>query len=359
MPSEPLSIDLFCRVIDNLGDIGVCWRLARRLDALGSRLRLVVDDLSAFSRIEPRIDAALQQQALGRIVVCQWPSVDMAWQAADVVIEAFACDMPQAALQAMRRRHHAGHRVVWINLEYLSAEDWVTKCHGLPSPQGAGLVRHFFFPGFGPRTGGLLGDFKPGSTWPLEQPRPRSKELRVSLFCYPNAPIPELLQGLSRLGRPVCVFAPLSIEAPEQLPDRLCWQSYNWLDQAGFDTLLAHCDLNLVRGEDSFVRAQRAGRPMLWQAYPQAQQAHVDKLHAWVDLRLQTSEVPEDFAAAWRLALDAWNGVQRPDCLPDVLPDLLDRQHTAWQADSIRWAEQLDAWPELGESLLAFIRARL
>ena len=358
MPSEALSVDLFCRVVDNLGDIGVCWRLARRLDALGCRMRLVVDDLSAFSRIEPRIDAALPEQALGRIAVRQWASVGQGWQAADVAIEAFACDMPQAALQAMRKRHLAGHRVVWINLEYLSAEDWVTECHGLPSPQGGGLVRHFFFPGFGPKTGGLLGDFNPDPTLPLTLASLQT-ELRVSLFCYGGAPVPALLRALQRVDQPVRVLAPASIEVPTRLPDGVCWQAYDWLDQAGFDTLLAHCDLNLVRGEDSFVRAQRAGRPILWQAYPQAEQAHIDKLHAWADRRLQATGAPSEFAAAWRLALDAWNGAQPADRLSDTLQDLLGRHRTAWQAESARWAAHLDAWPELGNSLLAFIRAKL
>jgi hypothetical protein len=28
MPAMQLHWDIFCRVIDNFGDIGVCWRLA-------------------------------------------------------------------------------------------------------------------------------------------------------------------------------------------------------------------------------------------------------------------------------------------------------------------------------------------
>ncbi|HET7526824.1 MAG TPA: elongation factor P maturation arginine rhamnosyltransferase EarP, partial [Burkholderiaceae bacterium] len=38
--------DLFCRVIDNLGDAGVCWRLASDLAARGQQVRLVIDDAS-------------------------------------------------------------------------------------------------------------------------------------------------------------------------------------------------------------------------------------------------------------------------------------------------------------------------
>ncbi|MBY0444112.1 MAG: elongation factor P maturation arginine rhamnosyltransferase EarP, partial [Burkholderiales bacterium] len=36
--------DIFCRVIDNYGDIGVCWRLARQLSfEHGFAVRLMVD----------------------------------------------------------------------------------------------------------------------------------------------------------------------------------------------------------------------------------------------------------------------------------------------------------------------------
>ena len=45
--------DLFCRVIDNHGDLGVCWRLARDLVARGERARLWVDDASALAWMAP------------------------------------------------------------------------------------------------------------------------------------------------------------------------------------------------------------------------------------------------------------------------------------------------------------------
>lgn len=57
-------------------------------------------------------------------------------------------------------------------------------------------------------------------------------------------------------------------------------------DQAGYDRLLWSCDLNLVRGEDSFVRAQWAARPFLWHIYPQEEQAHMVKLDGFLDYYL-------------------------------------------------------------------------
>ncbi len=359
MRSEPLSIDLFCRVVDNLGDIGVCWRLARRLETLGCRVRLIVDDLGSFSRIEPRVNTGLEHQSIGSVDVWQWAAAQSHWHCADAVIEAFACDMPEAARQSLHERKASGLATVWINLEYLTAEDWAAGCHGLPSPQAGGLVRHFFFPGFGTATGGLLGDFKATGQPPFDLPDVSEDELRVSLFCYPDAPIETLLQALARLARPVRLLAPRAIPQPEHLPGQLRWQAYDWLDQGGFDALLACCDLNLVRGEDSFVRAQHAGRPMLWQAYSQAEQAHLEKLRAWQQCRLEVTQPDPSLGNAWTRALEAWNGGCAASDLVPALSSLLSEHHQAWAAESARWATQVAEWPELGESLLAFIRAKL
>ena len=41
--------DLFCRVVDNFGDVGVCWRLAADLAQRGEQVRLWIDDASALT----------------------------------------------------------------------------------------------------------------------------------------------------------------------------------------------------------------------------------------------------------------------------------------------------------------------
>ncbi len=49
-----IACDIFCEVIDNFGDIGVCWRLARQLASEhGWQVRLFVDDLKAFHALCP------------------------------------------------------------------------------------------------------------------------------------------------------------------------------------------------------------------------------------------------------------------------------------------------------------------
>jgi uncharacterized repeat protein (TIGR03837 family) len=153
-----VSWDIFCNVIDNVGDIGVTWRLARQLVAEhNQQVCLWVDDLGTFCRLCPEADSQAALQVRRGVTIRYWPQhSSQQWQpvdAADVVIEAFACQLPDAYIDAMAQRSRPS---LWLNLEYLSAEDWVGDCHGLPSLQPRGLQKYFFFPGFTPHTGGLL-----------------------------------------------------------------------------------------------------------------------------------------------------------------------------------------------------------
>lgn len=362
----PIIADIFCRVIDNFGDIGVCWRLARRLaDGHGWRVRLWVDDTAVLRRLAP--DYLLQN-----IDVIHWAAPVPQADPGDVVIEAFACDLPpefQAKLSA---------RQVWINLEYLSAEDWVEACHMLPSPQGGELRKYFFFPGFTPRTGGLLREpgllaerdrfqldpqaqraFLQSLGLNLEQvTHPSAEPLKVLLFCYANAPVGELVKGLANAAPAVELFKAHGV-AP-QLTDgqygNLKVFSLPFIAQDDFDRLLWCCDMNFVRGEDSFVRAQWAGRPMCWQIYPQNDNTHAGKLQAW----LQRYPAP---AAAVPLHLH-WNTLENPQdnahhVAASLQAALRPEVFQTWQAASREWSEQLAQTPDLADQLVDFCLQRL
>src|SRR5258708_24255280 len=147
--------DIFCSVVDNYGDVGVSWRLARQLAREhGKRVRLWLDDLTVLAKLRPEIDPTRDLQELDRVHVVRLRASFQPAEVADVVVETFGCDPPDAYVQAMAAR---SPRPRWINLEYLSAEEWVEGSHALPSPNPRlPLVKHFFFPGFTPRTGGLL-----------------------------------------------------------------------------------------------------------------------------------------------------------------------------------------------------------
>lgn len=128
----------------------MCWRAAADLASRGQRVRLWMDDASALAWMAPRPHPA-------GLSMHGWPTQaqDIPQAVGDVVIEAFGCEIPPPFLAAIARR-----APLWINLEYLSAEDYVERCHRLPSPlmsgPAAGLTRWFFYPGFTAATGGLL-----------------------------------------------------------------------------------------------------------------------------------------------------------------------------------------------------------
>jgi uncharacterized repeat protein (TIGR03837 family) len=302
-PTRP-DADLFCRVIDNFGDIGVCWRLARCLARdHGWHVRLWVDALDALARIKP------QGAAEPGIEVRQWNDDAFPCSPASCVIEAFACDLPPVFVTAMAAQDPPPY---WINLEYLSAEAWVEGCHGLPSHDAAsGLTKHFFFPGFTARTGGLLRERDlpaQRDAW-LADAATRQHDLarlgmavdtgalQLSLFGYESPSIATLIEALAAHVQPVQLWVPegrsLTVAAealgrPLHAGDvvrrgALSLQVLAFMDQDDYDRLLWQCDLNIVRGEDSFVRAQWAARPMLWHIYPQDGGAHLSKLDAFLD----------------------------------------------------------------------------
>lgn len=332
--------DIFCRVVDNFGDIGVCWRLASQLAERGLAVRLIVDDASALDWMAPQGAAGVQ--------VLPWPGPV---GPGDVVIEAFGCDPPESFVQAMSQRPRPP---VWINLEYLSAEGYVERSHGLRSPQRCGLDKWFFYPGFTARTGGLLrepalaerqGTFDRHRWLRQQGVQLAVGERVVSLFCYDNPALPALLQDLAR--QPTLLLltpgpAQLQVQGL-QLAGGLRTLPLPWLSQSGFDQMLWSCELNVVRGEDSLVRAIWVGAPFVWQAYPQHDGAH----HAKVEAMLTQAGLPEDAKALWR----AWNaegGLPWPG-LPEA---------GAWAAAHRRWRQSLLGQADLASQLLAFAAAK-
>jgi uncharacterized repeat protein (TIGR03837 family) len=352
--------DVFCRVVDNFGDIGVCWRLAADLASRGERVRLWADDASALAWMAPR----------GHAGVTVLPCVDQASPPAepgDVVVEAFGCDPPSAFVQRMALRRPAP---VWINLEYLSAEGSAERNHGLPSPQlagpGAGLGKWFFYPGFTRATGGLLREAGLiGARHAFDADRwlqrlgiaTRAGERRVSLFCYDNPALPGLLHRLA--GAPTLLLVTPGHAArqvqrelgPSAARGELRAVHLPHLTQPDYDALLWSCDLNFVRGEDSFVRAQWAGVPFVWHLYPQHDGAHAAKLEAFLGRFLATADpaLAGPLRSLWR----AWNGLS-PDALDTI--DTIDTDR--WRGHCLQWREGLLDQADLGTQLLRFVAER-
>ncbi|QJR15844.1 elongation factor P maturation arginine rhamnosyltransferase EarP [Usitatibacter palustris] len=335
--------DVFCKVVDNYGDVAVSWRLARLLAREhGKRVRLWLDRVDVLAKLRPELDAASYLQVLEGVEIARWR--DDATDIAEVVVETFGCDPPEAYVLAMAASETKPR---WINLEYLSAEDWVEGSHRLPSPNPRlPLVKHYFFPGFTPRTGGLLREHDlltrrdafqssedaQAQFWrDLRGEVPRPGALKVSVFAYPGAAIEALRAAL---GPDACLVVP-----GENVP---------FLPQDRYDELLWACDLNFVRGEDSFVRAQWAGRPFVWQIYPQDEGAHWVKLSAF--LARFSAGLSRDDAAALTALWEAWN---KGEGVGPAWAGFAGRRATVREA-SQAWAQRLAGQGELAFELAKF-----
>jgi uncharacterized repeat protein (TIGR03837 family) len=346
--------DIFCKVIDNYGDIGVCWRLACGLAARGHMVRLWADDATALAWMAPQGRAGVE--------VKSWADT-AGYTPGDVLVEAFGCDATPEIIAACAMFYWANlakghHKPVWINLEYLSAEPYVQRSHALPSPimsgPAQGMTKWFFYPGFTNGTGGLLREadlltrqaqfnhndwlarqgLGGAQTNPQAKPQAnlqpeafsQASEQFISLFCYEPAALRPWLQqlasgpqrsnllvtpGRAAAAVKTCLQAyfsnkithkPNGIQHEQlQLSEHLSIRYLPAYTQTDYDHLLWSCDLNMVRGEDSVVRALWAGKPFIWHIYPQADGAHAAKLDAFLDWLQAPADV--------RLFHYVWNGL--------------------------------------------------
>ena len=344
--------DIFCKVIDNYGDIGVCWRLSADLASRGEQVRLWVDDASALAWMAPEGCAGIEVMTLTQ------PFTHHGATPGDVLVEAFGCDIAPEFIAAHANSASAtGSNHSWINLEYLSAEPYALRSHGLPSPvmsgPGAGLTKYFFYPGFTTETGGLLreGDllarqaaFK-RDDWLTRMGIPFDGERLISLFCYEPPALQDLLAQLAQSATPTRLLvtsgrAAKAVQSQANRANGLLSITYlAQLTQRQFDELLWACDLNFVRGEDSLVRACLAGKPFVWQIYPQHDNAHHVKLNAFLDVM----DSPKSLRQFHRV----WNG------LNDELLPAIDTE--AWQAAALHGRERLLAQSSLIDRLMEFV----
>jgi len=356
---------LLCRVVDNLGDVGFAWRLAADLAGRGEAVRLVIDDARALAWMAPGGAVG----AVG-VEVVAWERA--ALDASDVLVETFGCGWPQPISDALLGLPLGAARPVCVNVEHLSAESFAARSHGLPSPRftaaGESLPSWFFYPGFEATTGGLLREpsllqqrraFGNGSAWLARLGIERlAGERCVSLFCYPDAPVDALLDALAAAPTLLLLTPGAAAERATAAlgaggrRGALRTVALPPLAQPDFDRLLWSCDLNLVRGEDSLVRALWAGVPFVWQAYVQKDGAHRAKVEAFLDVLL--ADAPARLATGLRRVFAAWNRLAEP--APPL--DLGAVDPAEWAGHCARVRGRLAALPNLTDALIAFVASR-
>ena len=376
--------DIFCNVVDNFGDIGVCWRLACNLAQRGHTVRLWVDE------VRPLAWMATSGYANVEVIDCQngFPK-DTQFVLGNVLVDTFDCEFAinLIALKAINTPARDINstifeqtRPVWLNLEYLTAESFAERAHTLPyvhhSGAAQGWKQRYFYPGFNERTGGLLREkdlFErqkafDRTAWlvglqfevsdhshPESIKTALSSSRLISLFCYEPPALESLIDQLSNSETPTCLLVTAGratnavkavlegkkrLQSAYLLPKVLSILYLPQLTQTDYDHLLWSCDLNFVRGEDSLVRAIWAAKPFIWQIYPQHDGVHLAKLDAFLGMM--------DAPASLKIAHQVWNSSANEAIFPDL-------ELGIWAKSARNLGRKLRLQVDLASSLIAFV----
>lgn len=376
-------IVILCKVVDNYGDIGVVYRLAKAMSEAEpeARLILLVDDLAAFRCLCPEVDPGLDEQEVRGWKVLRWerPWAGFLRERPRLVIEAFSCGRPDWFEDILFDPSDPGLRHI-VDLEHLTAEDYAAELHRMPSITRSSLVKKWFFmPGFSDRTGGLIVDrdfvrsrlrFSGKALREAERAAllselglpPAPAETWVSVFGY-ERDFRRVAADLAAFGRERSVRA-FAASGKSQACFRAAWEATGrafpadfppFLPQERWDRLLLACDFSIVRGEESFSRLALSGRPFLWQAYPQAEAHQLVKVRAFL-ARIKPYLPPRGFASLEELFI-AYNDRLSDDPATrgseSLLPVL--RALPALGPGFSAFGAELMDYGDLGASLMTFL----
>ena len=281
------SIDIFCQVIDNYGDVGVAYRLAREFKRVypNKKLRFVINQIEELNLIRKSED----------IEIILYKDISKIENSADLIIESFGCEIPKEYMDKALKNSK-----LIINLEYFSAEKWVDDFHLQESFLGGNLKKYFFIPGLSEKSGGILLDneflerkkkVEANKEYYLEKFEIKEKyDLIGSVFSYEKN-FDSLIEELKKLDKKVILLI-LSEKTQKNFIkyfdngnnyDKIKFVKLPFFTYDKYEELLALCDFNLVRGEDSFVRALLLGKPFLWHIYPQGENTHIKKLESFLE----------------------------------------------------------------------------
>ncbi len=282
------DIDIFCDVVDNFGDAGVTYRLAKNLAEIlpEVRIRLFTNGMNAFASLSPDIKGfeLLSYDVLNGIFLRENPP-------AELIIEAFACHIPELYYQTALNRE-----CLIINLDHLSAEKWIEGVHLKESLTGAKAKKYFFMPGFNENSGGLI--------LGRELTQLKAADLRkefcarfgldgdgliATIFTYEHD-FSNFMRDLTSSGKKteLIVFGEKSQKSFEPFltmrNDKIKIVFSDFITQEGYDGLLKASDFNFVRGEDSWARACLSGKPFIWHSYHQEDNYQLVKVKAFNQL---------------------------------------------------------------------------
>jgi uncharacterized repeat protein (TIGR03837 family) len=366
-----------CRSVDFFGDAAVCLRLAQGLVARGAQVRILADP-RALAHLQSMAPACAWEPPQGFVAtsaLAYWAMDDLCrpdhvlpLQRADVLLEAFQVEIPQAIFNQLPQA------TLRYLVDYLALEEWTTDCQWMaaPDPVYPKKPRYWLAPSLRQDGPGVIQGQRPagGGTGfqanrqalrrsmikrceqALSADRRSSRDQHeedeavflVFAYCYPNTPLPAFAQSLSRaLGQlreggegaenqAQAGPSPSLVRAQRVLvfePHHPTDPDAGLLSQHEFDQCMAVSDLALVRGEDSFgtalFYASQWGLPFVWQPYRQADDAHLKKLDAWL---AQAAQPLPGWSQLHRYFSPASSHPESERDLTEILRALL----TNWQA---------------------------
>jgi uncharacterized repeat protein (TIGR03837 family) len=302
------EITLLCKVVDNFGDIGVVYRLARAISEIDStiKLNIICSNLESFAAMNSRVDKNSLIQKI-EYNGASWTIID--WNITTtklielngnlpdfgVILECFQCGRPDFLEEILFDKQNTKLYQI-INVEYLTAEDYAEEFHCLKSGTRSALVKKVnFMPGFTAKTGGMILDRSFMDSLAKAKAAPINvHDFTVTLFSYERdftAVFDALIEFQSLIQQKdpefrVKVLAadgkslPYVKKAQEATGSKLEFTALPFMAQAEWDSLLCRSDFNFIRGEDSLSRACLCSKPFFWHAYVQEDNYQLVKVEA-------------------------------------------------------------------------------
>ena len=255
-----MHITVLCKVVDNYGDIGVCWRMCRRLKKIAPQntISLVVDNFDSFNKICFDVVSGVAVQTVEGVEIFDWNNSDFCHEQfscndgerLSVILECFQCGRPDW-MEKILFEEKLERTVQIIMIDYLTAEKYAEDFHCLKSlTRSAKVQKVNFMPGFTPKTGGLIID----DEW---------------------SQLPEWNEN-----GPVLVF---TYTMGKGLLENNTLKEIPFMPQPEWDKMMKQCSALIIRGEESMSRACLSGIPFIWQAYPQSEEYHLVKVKALLE----------------------------------------------------------------------------
>ncbi|MCR4580454.1 MAG: elongation factor P maturation arginine rhamnosyltransferase EarP [Treponema sp.] len=304
-----MNITILCKVVDNFGDIGVCYRLARQLKKIepSNHISLIVQGLDSFHNINNKIDETKSFQVVDDLEVYDWNANDFCFEKFSendgeklaIILECFQCGRPEWMEEILFEKK-LERTVHIIMIDYLTAEKYAEDFHCLKSlTRSAKVQKVNFMPGFTSKTGGLIID----DGW--EALPERNEHGPLLFFMYDNEWLP-LANAIRDTGKSVLIGQGKGRDSFIDACSRSGLRDLEilpFMNQNQWDLMMKSTSALFIRGEESLSRACLSGIPFVWQAYPQTEEYQLVKMEALLQAMKGFFD-SEDFDFLYKLWMD-------------------------------------------------------